>query len=135
MMRSPLVWATAAWIAVLIHVDWHLGRPGPDRLSFAFPYHWLLAVVAFAPLPWLLARRWPTALARVSALVIALGVVLGQGIEPLGEIVHAHGAADPFANTVRWRVLAEFMTAGLLSFMAAAWLVRCGRPASGGEAR
>jgi hypothetical protein len=134
-MRSPLVWASAVWIAVLIHLDWHLGRPGPDRLSFGWPYHWLLAVVAFAPLPWLIARRWPTAFVRVSAAVIVLGVALGQGIEPLGEVVHSHGAAEPFANSLRWRVFAEFLAAGVLTFMAAAVAARRRSGVHGGKER
>jgi hypothetical protein len=120
MIRSPLVWLTALWIGVLIHVDWHLGRPGHSHLSFGLPYHWLLAVVAFAPLPWLLIRRWPNSLTQASVVVIALGVVLGQGVEPLGEVIHFHVGAEPFTTPVRWRVFAEFMAAGMLAYLISA---------------
>ena len=123
-MRSPLAWMTALWIGVLIHVDWHLGRPGHTRLSFGLPYHWLLAIAPFAPLPWVLARRWPTALARVSTFVIVVGVLMGQGLEPLSEVIHSHGVAEPFTNPVRWRVFAEFMAAGILTHVAAVFAVR-----------
>lgn len=88
MSRSPLMWLTALWIALLIHVDWHLGRPGHDHLSFGLPYHWLLALVTFVPLPWLLIRRWPDSFWQASVVVIALGVLLGQGLEPLGEVIY-----------------------------------------------
>ena len=117
MIRSSLVWLSALWLGVLIHVDWHLGRPGPSHLSFGFPYHWLLALVAFGPLPWLLRRRWPNSLTQASVLVIALGVVLGQGLEPLGEVIHFDRGSEPFVNAVRWRIFAEFLAAGVLTYV------------------
>jgi hypothetical protein len=119
-IKSPIVWLSAAWIGVLVHGDWHLGRPGPSHLSFGLPYHWLLAVFAFAPLPWILIRRWPNSLAQVSILVIAVGVALGQGLEPLGEVIHFHVGAEPFTNPLRWRIFAEFMVAGILAYLSSA---------------
>lgn len=122
MMRSPLVWLGALWIGTLIHVDWHLGRPGHDHLSFALPYHWVLAVLAFAPLPWLLVRRRLMS-APMSALLIAVGVLVGQGLEPLGEMILFSAGPNPFTNPVRWRVFAEFMTAGVVTYLASVALV------------
>jgi hypothetical protein len=122
MITSPRFWLSALWIGVLIHLDWHLGRPGHDHLSFGLGYHWVLGVLTFAPLPWLLVRRWPTSLTRASILVIALGVAIGQGIEPLGEIIHTGAGADAFANPIRWRVFGEFMAAGILTYIASAAL-------------
>ena len=119
MIRSRLFWLSALWLGVLIHLDWHLGRPGPSHLSFGLPYHWLLGVVAFAPLPWLLRRRWPRSLTRASVLVIALGVVLGQGLEPLGEAILDHGS-EPFTNPVRWRIFGEFLATGVLTYLVSA---------------
>lgn len=118
MIRSPLIWLSALWIGALIHVDWHVGRPGHDHLSFGLPYHWLLAVLTFAPLPWLLVRRWPKSANTASLVVIALGVFLGQGIEPLGEVILLQAGAEPFTNPVRWRVFGEFMAAGILTYLA-----------------
>ena len=115
--RSVLA-LSALWVGALVHVDWHLGRPGPDHLSFGLPYHWLLGVVAFAPLPWILIRRWPESLARTSILVIGLGVALGQGLEPLGETILYHAGVEPFTSPARWRIFAEFLTAGLLAYVA-----------------
>ena len=116
MAKTPLMWLSALWIGALIHVDWHLGRPGHDHLSFDLRYHWLLAVLAFGPLPWLFVRRWPTAAARAAVLAIALGVLLGQGIEPLSEVILYGG--QPFTNSVRWRVFAEFVMAGTFVYVA-----------------
>jgi ABC-type enterochelin transport system permease subunit len=115
MTRTPVVWLNALWIGALIHLDWHLGRPGHDHLSFGLSYHWLLAVCTFAPVPWLLVRRWPDVAARASALVLLLGVLFGQGIEPLSEVMLFD--AEPFTNAVRWRIFAEFMAAGIVVYV------------------
>lgn len=120
MIKSPLALLAALWIGVAIHVDWHLGRPGHSHLSFGLSYHWLLAICTFVPLPWILIRRWPTSLAHVSILIIGLGVALGQGLEPLGEVIYFNVGAEPFTNPVRWRVFGEFMAAGILAYFASA---------------
>ncbi|HET9386154.1 MAG TPA: hypothetical protein VFO67_13465 [Gemmatimonadales bacterium] len=117
MTRSLPVWLSALWIGALIHVDWHAGRPGHDHLSFGLSYHWLLGVLTFAPVPWLLVRRWPNAFVRASVLGIALGVLIGQGIEPLSEVILFGAGSEPFTNSVRWRVFAEFISAGLVTYI------------------
>lgn len=124
MIRTPVVWLAALWIGGLIHVDWHLGRPGHTHLSLGLPYHWLLAVAAFAPLPWLIRRRWSSSFTQASVIVIALGVILGQGVEPLGEVIRYDIGFEPFTNVLRWRVFAEFMTAGLVAYVIGAGLAR-----------
>lgn len=124
MIGSRRVWLAALWIGAMIHVDWHLGRPGHDHLSFGLSYHWLLAVPTFAPIPWFLLRRWPASWIQASIVVIALGVGLGQGVEPLGEMIAFDVGAEPFANPVRWRIFAEFMAAGVLTFISSAALAR-----------
>ena len=118
MIRSSLIWLSALWIGALIHIDWHLGRPGHDHLSFGMPYHWLLAILTFAPLPWLLMRRWPKSPHAASVVAIALGILLGQGIEPLSEVILFQAGAAPFTNPVRWRVFGEFMAAGIVTYLA-----------------
>ncbi len=122
MVRSPVAWLAALWIGVLIHVDWHMGRPGHDHLSLGLPYHWLLAVVTFAPLPWIVLRRWPTSCPQASVLVVLLGVALGQGLEPLGEVIHFPVGWEPFTNPVRWRVFGEFIVTGIITYLASAAL-------------
>jgi len=117
MLKSPRVWLAAIWIGVMIHLDWHLGRPGHDHRSFDFVYHWLLAIPAFAPIAWLVHRRWPGRAYAAGAVIILLGVLLGQGLEPLGEVIHFGAGAEPFTNRVRWRIFAEFLIAGVLVFL------------------
>jgi hypothetical protein len=95
----------------MIHLDWHLGRPGHDHRSFDLPYHWLVAVPAFAPLAWLTLRRWGGAAVSAAASILLLGVLLGQIVEPLSE------GGSALSNGLRWRVFAEFIAAGLVSYL------------------
>jgi hypothetical protein len=125
-LRSPAAWAIALYVGVLIHVDWHLGRPGHSRLSFDLANHWLLAIAVFAPLPWVVLRRWPSAFAEASTFAIGVGVLLGQGLEPLGEVIYSGGAEQPFMNDLRWRVFGEFVAAGILTYVAAALAIKRG---------
>jgi uncharacterized membrane protein YhaH (DUF805 family) len=108
----------------MIHLDWHLGRPGHDHRSFDLAYHWLLAVPTFTPLAWLVCRRWRDSPFRAALIMTVLGVLLGQGLEPLGETVHFGAGAEPFTNHLRWRIFAEFMTAGLIILLLGILLFR-----------
>jgi hypothetical protein len=81
------------------------------------PYHWLLAILTFAPLPWLMMRRWPKSPYAASVVTIALGILIGQGIEPLGEVILFQAGAEPFTNPVRWRAFGEFMAVGIVTYL------------------
>lgn len=107
----------------MTHIDWHLGRPGHDHLSFQLSYHWLLALPAFLPLAWLAGTRSPNAAGRAGMRMILLGLLIGQGLEPLGEALLGEGL-EPFTNATRWRVFAEFLAAGLLTFFLGLMVVR-----------
>jgi hypothetical protein len=98
-------------------VDWHLGRSGHDHLSFGLWYHWLSGVATFGPLPGVLVRRWRTSFAQPSAFVIVVGAVLGQALEPLGEVLVLDLGLQPFINAARWRVFGEFMAAGIVTYV------------------
>ncbi|HEV8600038.1 MAG TPA: hypothetical protein VGQ69_11805 [Gemmatimonadales bacterium] len=103
-------------LAAAIHVDWHLARPGHhSELSGHWAQHWLLGIPVFALLALYETRlpsrdRW-----RSSAVLILVGVFLGQILEPLTELWGA-----PWSYTfsaIRWTAFAEFMAAGLLTFL------------------
>ncbi len=110
MLKSPFVWLGALWVGVMIHLDWHLGRPG-EHLSFHFRYHWILALPAFAPLAWLTLRRFGRAAIPAAATILVIGVLLGQILEPLTEGPAALG------NVRRWWIFVEFIAAGLVSYL------------------
>jgi len=129
-LRSSRFWALALLLSVAIHVDWHLARPGHHSgLSFGLPYHWLLALPLFAGL-WLLARRhWANELAKVLPIVLVLGVLLGQGLEPFAEMITSP-PHQPFQSAERWRAFVEFMLAGLATLGVLAFMNRRPRPGS-----
>ena len=123
MLRSRAVCLGAFWLGLMVHLDWHLGRPGHDALSFHLPWHWLLAVPAFLPIAWLVKRQWPDAALKAGLVVVLLGLLIGQVLEPLGESLLGAGT-EPFTNPLRWRAFAEFVGAGLLTLFFAAPLIR-----------
>ncbi len=123
MLKSPRLWLAALLLAVAIHLDWHLGRPGHHAdLSFALPYHWLLALPVFAGLQAFVQRRWPSESTMALGLSVLLGVLLGQGVEPLLELLSSPGDPSPFRNAERWRVFLEFMLAGIATLVMVAVL-------------
>jgi hypothetical protein len=115
-LNSMRMWLAGIVLGLLIHLDWHLGRPGHHSdLSFSLPFHWLFAIPVFAGVYFFANRHWPTVPVTSAALIVALGALFGQGLEPLYEVVTSPPGYAPFANTVRWRVFGEFLVAGLLT--------------------
>lgn len=128
MLRKASVWFGALWIGLLLHLDWHLGRPGHDHVSFDMQHHWLLAIPAFVPIAWLALRNWPAWAFRAGLIITALGVLLGQLVEPLGESLLYQSGMEPFSNGVRWRIFAQFLVAGLVVlYLSLLWLRRLER--------
>ena len=101
-------------VAIAIHVDYHLGRGTPYPYSLDSPYHWILGLVTLAPVAWVVARLWPAAALTRLALVVGLGVFLGQIVEPWLETrIDTSGMAFGL-DAERWRIFAEFMVAGVV---------------------
>jgi hypothetical protein len=118
--RSARVLA-AVLLAAAIHIDWHLARPGHHaELSGHWPQHWLLGIPVFVLLALYESRRPSHQRWRSSTILILVGVFLGQVLEPLSELF---GAPWSYAfSSIRWQAFAEFMAAGLLTFLAVmAW--------------
>ena len=114
-LKSRIAWIAAVWVGVMIHLDWHLGRPGHDHRSFDLTYHWLAALPTVLPVAGLAVKRWPHAALSAGAVLLGLGVLLGQGLEPLGEVVLFQEGWEPLTSPERWRVFAEFIGAGLIT--------------------
>ncbi|MGH7568956.1 MAG: hypothetical protein ACREL9_08310 [Gemmatimonadales bacterium] len=126
-LRSLLSFRVALGIGLAIHIDWHLARPVHERLSFGWPGHWLLALPVFLAAGWYLTRGWPTAPARPAALSVGLGVVLGQVLEPLGEVLVYHATLAEVFEPTRLRAFAVFLAAGLVALALALAARRAGR--------
>ena len=119
----------ALLLAAAIHVDWHLARPGHHSdLSGHWAQHWLLGIPVFGLLALYESRRLGQYRWRSSAGLILVGAFLGQVLEPLSELFDAPwGYAF---SAIRWTAFAEFMAAGLLTFLVVmAWRERATREA------
>ena len=113
-MRSNIVrvvgWALL--LALLVHLDWHLGRPQHMPPSLDWSFHWLLGLAAGASMAWIFVRRFePGAVWRSLALVGALGLVLGQLVEPALEMVAFGVTFEQVYPAVRWHVFGAFAAA------------------------
>jgi hypothetical protein len=122
----------STWLALLIgadvHVDWHFARGHHAPLSGDSPYHWVTAIPVFALAAWYIARRWPQDLLRAGAVTLLLGLLVGQVVEPLGEV--ATGATWAWAfGPERLLAFAEFAGVGLVTYGLGLALFRA-RPAA-----
>jgi hypothetical protein len=106
----------ALLLAALMHTDWHFAREG-HHLGLRWRYHWLLAIPAFTAGAAWMARKWPEVAWRRSAATIVIAIVLAEGVEPLGEVIH-YGAhwSDAFGERARLVALAQYTAAGLLTW-------------------
>lgn len=129
MKRVLLSVLLALGLAVVVHADWHLARPahGHHRLSFGLPYHWLVAIPAFALAAWAVARLWPGCFAAASFWIVAAGLVGAQLLEPVGEqVVYAHRWGIQM-EPGRWAAFRACAVAGLAAYAGTAILLRTRR--------
>ena len=113
--RFVLSLPLALLLGLFIHLDWHLARHEHDGRSLGWDAHWLLAIPTFAFAAWRIARRWPDNPWRPAALSVALGILLGQVIEPLAEIIHYQATLAEELEPARLTAFAAFMVVGLVT--------------------
>jgi hypothetical protein len=111
-------------LTAVIHVDWHLARPAHHRLSLGWPNHWIFAVAAFALAGCLIARGWPHAPGRAALGIVGLAVLLGQGLEPVLEVLVYDGRLGYPNDPGRWGAFALCLAAGLPALVATLVLCR-----------
>jgi hypothetical protein len=115
------------FLAVLVHVDWHLGRAQHHRLSMGWEYHWVTGFVAFFLVILIVAWKSPEHLEFAAALNVVLGLFLGQIVEPLLEVLGYHVSLATALPPERWKVFFQFCLAGLVGFLAGVLWVRARR--------
>ena len=113
--RSALSLPLSLLLGASIHADWHLARHEHDGRSLGWDAHWLVAIPIFALAAWYLARRWPDNPWRPAALSVALGILLGQVIEPLAEIIHYQATLADELEPARLTAFALFTVTGLVT--------------------
>lgn len=130
MKRVSLSVLLALGLAAVVHADWHLARPahGHHRLSFGLPYHWVVAVPAFALAAWAVARLWPGRFTRASCWIAGAALAAAQLLEPLGEQVVYARRLGMQIEPARWTAFWVCTAAGLAAYAATAALLRARHP-------
>jgi hypothetical protein len=122
-------------IAVMVHVDWHVGRPHHiSSLSGDWPYHWILGVLTFAALPLYAARLWPDRLLTALTLNALAGLFTGHIVEALGEVLAYREPWRLVMPAERWRLFFEFAAAGVAGCVLGLGIGRLQRRAAAGGA-
>lgn len=115
----------ASLVGAAVHVDWHLARPGPHRLSFDLRYHWLSAVPVFGFVTWYAVRSWPRWPVLASLALIGTGLMLGQTLEPAVEMLMSERDWSQVMPPVRVESFLEFLVAGIVTnVLVLLWLRR-----------
>lgn len=123
----------ALWLALVVHVDWHLARPAHHRLSLAWSQHWLFAAVGFALAGWLIAVRWPDRPWRAAAAIVGWGLFIAQGLEPVLEVLSYEGRFGYPADPGRWAAFGTCVAAGIPALVAALMASRRMRRRTGAD--
>jgi len=113
-LRRLISLPVALLIGLGIHLDWHLARPMDQRLSAHLSAHWILAIPLFAGVAWYFVRRWPVGGIWPGVLTVAVGVLLGEIIEPLLEVLAGDTLADAY-EPLRVRAFITYLGAGIVT--------------------
>ena len=105
----------AALLGVIVHLDWHLGRPAHHGLSGDWSMHWLAGVLSGAGYALWAARVAPTRTVPWLIVVVLLGLFIGQIVEPAFELLYPDMTWALVLTPERWRIFAEFTVAFLIA--------------------
>ena len=123
MRKVPFLIVTLFLVGA-IHLEWHLARPTHHRLSLGWSEHWLFAVAAFAMAGWIIARTWPRSAVKSAVSIVALSLLLAQGLEPFLEVLFYERRLGYPLEPERWRVFFAGLAAGIPSMAIALWFCR-----------
>jgi hypothetical protein len=111
-------------LAAMIHTDWHFARPTHHSLSLGLPWHWLLAIPAFALVAWYVSRVWPAQVLRASVLIVGGAVIAGGVLEPAYEYCLEGATFDWAFGPARNAAAASYVGTGLISYLATLGVIR-----------
>ena len=117
-MRRYISIPSILLLGILVHLDWHLGRGHDHRFSGEWAYHWITGFLGFLLVVFLVARKSPRWLTLAAVLNVALGLLLGQFLEPLGEALVYHLPVAQVVTPERSQVFREFLIAGIAGLVA-----------------
>lgn len=126
--KTVAVLVTVA-LATAIHLDWHFARPVHHRLSLGLPWHWAIALPAFALVAWYVARSWAHRVVPASLAILGGAVLVGGIIEPAWEYFIGDAPFDWAFGPERNTALATYVAAGLLGYVLTLIVLRRRQPA------
>lgn len=126
MRRLGFVLLTLA-LTVVVHLDWHLGRPASLPYGFGWSQHWMFAAASFAAVGWAIGRLWPERTARAAAWIVGLALIVAQVIEPAFEAWAVEGRLGLLIDANRWTSFGVCVAVGIPALAVAARLARGGR--------
>ena len=127
-MRRYISISSILLLGLLVHLDWHLGRSHDHRFSGEWSYHWITGFLGCLLVVFLVARKSPRWLTPAAALNVALGLVLGQFLDPLGEALVSHLPVAQIVTAERSQIFREFMIAGIAGVVAGILLLGKQKP-------
>jgi hypothetical protein len=117
-MKIAILICQVLCLALLVHIDWHVGRPG-HHLSLQWQYHWVIGAIVFGWMGWRAGRSSAVNALRDALLLIAASLFIGHIVEALGEVVVYGDSWASVMPPIRWRIFVEFALAGVIAFAAA----------------
>jgi len=123
-MRAPAFFGFALTLAATIHIDWHLARPTHHRLSLGWHQHWIFAAIVFFGVGWIMARLRAKDAVHAALWIAIVGIMPGQGIEPVLELVIYQGHVGYPTDPGRWGVFFACIAVGLPALLTSARLCR-----------
>jgi len=110
-------------LAAFVHIDFHLARPAIHHWSFGLSWHWAICAVVFGLAGWYLSRRSPADRWSAATVNVLIALVIGQGLEPLGEQLYFNQRLLYDVSPDRWAIF--WLCAGVgAAAMALVLLVR-----------
>lgn len=124
MARHPSLIAGIG-LAVSLHADWHLARPhhhGWLHPGLNWQYHWAATAAVFGIVGFIIARFVPRRRWHTGLVALAIGVVIAQLIEPIGEALVFQQRLGYASEPGGWFAFWQAIAAAVPIYLLALWL-------------